>query len=202
MTVHVSHPTRMRELRRALRLYLLVFALIWMLGGCSIYDYLFGDDGLKPGEEPSDPFAEGMLNAIGQLAPSRSPSQFLAGIAGQLGWEDQVTRNTLLRKSVEDEKFSESVEPFLLSLFFKHGFSVLPNVGKGHQFARDSLVRGDVGPAKFLVTTREKIRLIFVKSVANVQIVYPKDGSQPQIFALDDKGIISVRGSLLNEYLR
>ena len=75
-------------------------------------------------------------------------------------------------------------------------------MGEGHQFARDTLVRGNVGAAKFLVTTREKIRLIFVKPVANLQIVYPKDGIQPQIFALDDKGIISARGSLLNEYLR
>ncbi len=197
MAAQLPIPRSRRELRRALVLYLLVWALAVALSGCSVWDFFFGED-----EPPPDPFANGMLNAIGQLAPGNSPSQFLAGIARQLGWEIELTGNTLLRNAVEEEQFKERVEPYLLSLFYKNGFSVLPTVGEGHQFARDSLVRGDVGAGKFLVTTRERVRLIFVRPLDNVQIVYPRDGTQPQIFTLDDKGVISVRSSLLKEYLR
>ena len=183
-------------MRRTLPLYLLVLAAAGLLSGCGLFSFFFGD------EDAPDPFAGGILNAIGQLAPANSPSQFLAGIAGQLGLEEEVARNVLLKQAVEEKEFSRKVEPYLISLFYKAGYSILPSVGEGHQFSRHSLVRGEVGAAKFLVTTRDPIRLIFVKPVGNVQIVYPKDGSQPQIFALDEKSVIAVRGSLLNEYLR
>jgi hypothetical protein len=185
----------------ALLLCALIFAVMLNMGGCSIYDYVFGDDAEQT-EEPSDPFAEGMLKAIGATAPGSSSSQLLARIADQFGWEQKVSRNTLLRIAVEEEQFNEKVEPYLLALFYRNGFSVLPQVGQGHQFARDTLVRSAVPAGRFLVTTRELVRIIFLRPVDNVQVVYPRDGTQPLIFTLNEKGVIAVRESLLKEYLR
>lgn len=191
--------------RAALPVALLV-AVSLALGGCGIFGFFFGDDeageNLKQAEEPPDPFEEGMLKAIGHMAPGGSPSQYLSRIAEEMGWEGEVAGNTLLRIAVETKDFAGRVEPFLYALFYKNGFSVLPQVGEGHQFSRDSLVRGVVETGTFLVTTREQVRIIFVKEVGSVQIVYPQDGVQPQIFSLSEKGIIIVRRSLLERYLR
>lgn len=186
---------------RALLLCALIFTAVPTMGGCSVYDYIFGGDAEQT-EEPADPFAEGMLKAIGAMAPGRSSSQLLARIADAFGWERNLSRNTLLRIAVEEEQFSEKVEPYLLALFYRNGFSVLPQVGQGHQFARDTLVRSAVPAGRFLVTTRELVRIIFMRQVDNVQLVYPRDGTQPQIFTLNEKGVIAVRESLLKEYLR
>jgi hypothetical protein len=186
-------------MRREAVCWMLMLGLTLMLAGCSLFS---GDDVLSETEEPPDPFAEGMLNAIGHMAPGNTPTQFLARIAQQLGWEGGLAGNTLLRIAVEEEEFAAKVEPFLYALFYKNGFSVLPQVGEGHQFSRDSLVRGPVGAGTFLVTTRQPVRIIFVKAASNVQIVYPQDGVQPQIFALDEQGVVAVRRSLLEHYLR
>ncbi len=174
----------------------LTAALVILLAACSWL-------GLGGGvEEPDDPFKEGVLKAVAHLAPPNSTSQFLSRIAEQLGWEQEVTQNTLLRVAVQEEEFDEKVEPYLLSVFFAKGFSVLPSVGEGHQFSRDSIVRGSVADNKFLVTTRELVRIIFLQPMENVQIIYPQDGTQPQIFSPDPEGILAVRKSLSEQYLR
>ena len=175
--------------------------VVLLLHGCS----LFGpseEEAAAAAEEPKDPFAEGMLRAIAHLAPPNSTPQFLAEIAEQLGWEEEVARNKLLRFAALSEQFDERVTPFLLGLFFKKGFSILPTAGEGHQFSRDSVVRGAVGGSRFLVTTRGPVRIIFLQPIDNVQIIYPKDGTQPQIFSINAEGVVAVRRSRLDQYLR
>ena len=108
----------------------------------------------------------------------------------------------VLLAAVVDEDFAQKVEPHLLGLYYRNGFSVLPVVGEGHQFARDSLVRGAVASSRLLVTTREPIRIIFLDGADNVQIVYPQDGTEPRVFAIDENAVVAVRQSLLEQYLR
>ena len=175
--------------------------VVLLLQGCSLFGF-FGEEEAAEAEEPKDPFAEGMLRAIAHLAPPNSTPQFLSEIAEQLGWEEDVARNKLLRFAALSEQFDEKVTPFLLGLFFKKGFSVLPTVGEGHQFSRDSVVRGAVEGGRFLVTTRGPVRIIFLQPIDNVQIIYPKDGTQPQIFSINAEGVVALRRSRLEQYLR
>lgn len=153
-------------------------------------------------KESKDVFSDGMLKAIASLAPGNSPSQLLARIADDLGWESQVAQDAPLRKAVEKGDFERGVLPFLLALYYRNGFSVLPRVGEGHQFGRDSIVRGVVGTSRLLVTSRDPLKLIFLDAVDNVQVVYPQDGQSPQIFTLSGKGVIAVRRSQLEQYLQ
>ncbi len=169
--------------------------LACLLAGCS----LLGISGASGGK---DPFADGVLTAVGALAPPGSPTQYLAQIASNLGWEDQVQRNTLLRTAIEKREFNQVVQPFLLALFYKNGFSVLPTVGEGHQFGRDTIVRGAAGNLRLMVTTRDPIRIIFLGPVDNIQVVYPQDGKQPEVFSVSGTGLIAVRRSLLEQYLQ
>jgi len=193
---------------------LLVVSLLAM-PGCGFFSGLFGGDGedaaadQKQGEgaqeesgDPNGPNAEGVLNRITELAEPGSVSQFLARLSAQFGWEDQVAQNPGLRKAVEEGQFEERVEPFLLGLFYKNGFSVLPMVGEGHQVNRDTVVRGAVGATRLLVTNREEVRIIFLSPVQGVQIVYHQDGKPPQVFAVNDQATVAVRQSLLKWYLR
>lgn len=190
-----------------------LLAALLLLGGCSYVSSFFGSeaDAKAKGanevkeakvEEPKDPFEEGVLKAVAHFAPSGSTTQYLARIAEQYGWEKAVARNTLLRNAVVEKKFDEKVEPYLLSLFFSKGFSVLPTVGEGHQFARDTIVRGGVADSRFLVTTRERVRIIFLTPLRNVLIIFPQDGTQPQLFTPKNGGVVAVRRSLLKQYLR
>ena len=57
-------------------------------------------------------------------------------------------------------------------------------------------------PTRVLVTERKAVRLIFLRRVDNVQIVYPQDGEQPQVFSVDAQSVVAVRQSLLKQYLR
>ena len=176
---------------------LLAAMLILSAGSCSWFG--FGDD---EAAEEEDIFAAGMLKAIAGTAPSGSNSQYLAGIADQFGWEKSLARNKLLRTAVEEEEFKSRVEPYLISLFYRNGFSVLPRLGEGHQIARDTLVRGAVGTSRYLVMTREQVRIIFLGRVQGVQLIYPRDGTEPQIFSRDENGTIAVRASLVRDQLR
>lgn len=170
--------------------------LLVLLAGCS----WFGSK--QPAQAPKDPFADGMLKSIGALAPANSPTQFLARIADGLGWESQVAQNEPLRKAVERREFDPVVLPFLLALFYQNGFSVLPRVGEGHQFGRDTIVRGVTGTSRLLVTSREPLKLIFLGAVENIQIVYPQDGQPPQVFTVSGTGVVAVRRSQLEQYLQ
>lgn len=182
--------------RTILALALLALAQI---GGCSTA--VDSSEG-PPAEENGDPFAGGVLNVIADSAPAGSASLFLARLAAGFGWEDQVAQNALLHKAVLEEQFEQRVEPFLLTLYYQNGFSVLPVVGEGHQFNRDTVVRGAVGSSRLLVTNRNPIRIIFLQPVENVQIVYHQDGEQPQVFSVDEQAVVAVRQSLLKYYLR
>lgn len=189
MTGAAAHPKR-RATAGA------VFFLVLLLtGGCSRF-------GRTSAEAARDPFADGMLKAIGALAPANSPPQFLARIADGLGWESQIAQNDLLRRAVQARQFDDVVMPFLLGLFYRNGFSVLPRVGEGNQFARDTIVRGVSGTSRLLVTSREPLKLIFLGAVDNVQIVYPQDGQPPQIFTVSGTGVVAVRRSELEQYLQ
>jgi hypothetical protein len=179
---------------------LLAAMLILSAGSCSWFG--FGDDEAADEEEAEDIFAAGMLKAIAGTAPKGSNSQYLAGIADQFGWEKSLARNKLLRMAVEEEEFNSRVEPYLISLFYRNGFSVLPRLGEGHQIARDTLVRGAVGTSRYLVMTREQVRIIFLGPVQGVQLIYPRDGTEPQIFSRDENGTIAVRASLVRDQLR
>lgn len=179
-------------------------------GGCG----LFGSD--EAVEAPQAPAAEeeatetepepvlpgGVLRNIVKDAPPASAPQYLALLADQFGWEQEVAQNEMLAQAIEGGDFEGQVEPFLLALFFQHGFSVLPRVGEGHQFSRDTVVRGLLGSARYLVTTRNQVRIVLLQPVRNVEIVYPKDGAQPQIFSIDRESVISIRASRLDHYLR
>jgi len=176
------------------------FCLLMLIGGCSGAG---PSNPSKPaGEAPKDPAATGVLKSIGALAPANSPTQFLARIADGLGWESQVAENDLLRKAVERHEFEPVVMPFLLALFYRNGFSVLPRIGEGHQFGRDTIVRGVSGTSRFLVTSREPLKLIFLGAVDNIQIVYPQDGQPPQVFTVSGTGVVAVRRSQLEQYLQ
>jgi len=197
---------------RAIAISLLALAL--GLGGCS----WFG--GSKPapqaaeapagsgqaagaeGAQPQGPFAAGVLNTIAQRAPAGSPTQLLAQLAAQFGWEDQVAHNPLLKQDVLDGQFAERVEPALLGLYYKNGFSVLPVVGEGHQFSRDTVVQGALGSSRLLVTNRKAIRIIFLRPVQNIEIVYYQDGIEPQVFSVSPQAVVAVRKSLVKYYLR
>lgn len=206
------HRRRAARLRPAVRLLVAVLAAALALGGCGLFSWFGGDKPAAPAgeagqpapdpQQAAQPFPEGMLNTVADRAPAGSPSQYLAQLAREFGWEKEVAENTLLRQAVESGNFAGKVEPFLLAMFFRHGYSVLPSVGEGHQFSRDTIVRGPVSNTRTLVTTRDRVRLVFLTPPQNLQIVYPQDGEQPQIFALGSQGIIAVRKSLLESYLR
>lgn len=178
--------------KKVRHVFLLLLVLTLWIGGCSG----------KKTEIEKDPFKAGTLKALGHLAPKGSSVQFLALVAEQLGWEDEVSKNPLIKIAAEEKDFEQKIEPFLLSLFFKHGFSVLPMVGEGHQFSRDTVVRGAVKSSRFLVPTREKVRLIFLTEVENIQIIYPQDGVQPQVFTVNPDAVMTLRRSLIEQYLR
>jgi hypothetical protein len=170
-----------------------------MLGGCSWFS-----KSPAPGAaagDAADPFADGVLRAVSALAPPGSVTQYLANIADQLGWESQLTQNTLLRQAILAGQFEQRVQPFLLSLFFRNGYTVLPTVGDGHQVSRDTVIRGIAGDNRLLVATRDAVRIIFLGPVQNVQVIYPQDGKEPQVFTID-KGVVAVRRSLSDQYLR
>ena len=184
--------------RRILRgqTVLTVLAALLLLSACSLFR------GSGTPEEKKDPFADGLLKSIGALAPANSPTQFLARIADDLGWESQIAQNAPLRKALENREYDQVVLPFLLSLYYRNGFSVLPRVGEGHQFGRDSIVRGVTGTSRLLVTSREPLKLIFLGPIENVQIIYPQDGQSPQVFTVSGTGVIAVRRSRLEQYLQ
>jgi hypothetical protein len=185
------------------------------LGGCSLMGRLFG--GSKQPEqvaagstaEPTPeakqeqgPFAGGVLNVIAQQAPPGSSTQVLARLALEFGWEEQVAQDPLLKQAVLAGKFEERVQPALLGLYYHNGFSILPMVGEGHQFNRDSIVKGAIGSSRLLVTTRNAVRIIFLQPVQNVEIVYYQDGEEPQVYSVSDQAVIAVRQSLAKYYLR
>jgi hypothetical protein len=168
-----------------------------LLAGCGWFSKSTAPD-LPAGQ---DPFAEGVLRVISARAPPGSVSQYLAGIADQLGWESQLTQNTLLRQAIVAGQFEQRVQPFLLSLFFRNGYTVLPSVGDGHQINRDTIIRGVAGVGRLLVGTRDAVHIIFLGPVQNVQVVYPQDGKEPQVFTIDG-GVVAVRPSLSESFLR
>ncbi len=173
------------------------------LSGCSWFGSDTPEEVVPPTvAEEAQTETPGLLRSIAELAPAGSTAQYLGQIADDLGWEVQVAQNTQLRAAVADEAFDERVEPALLSLYFRNGFSILPIVGNGHQFGRDTVVRGVIGSARLLVTTREPLRIIFLQPVQDVLVIYPIDGEQPQVFSLDSSAVINVRRSLLEHYLR
>jgi len=116
----------------------LVFFLFIGIQGCSLFSG-GGTTSSTEGDgqgEPQGPFSKGILQGVAHIAPVNTKAAVLAGIASQLGWENDVTQNTLLRDAAENGDFEEKVEPYLLTLFYKKGFSVLPSVGEGHEFSR------------------------------------------------------------------
>jgi hypothetical protein len=170
------------------------------LAGCG----WFGKSTSAPAEaaaDGEDPFAAGVLKVIVARAPPASPSQSLASIADQLGWENQLQQNGLLRQAILSGQFEQRVQPFLLSLFFRNGYTVLPMVGDGHQVNRDSIIRGVAGDNRILVSTRDAVRIIFLGPVRNVQVIYPQDGTEPQVFTIEG-GVVAVRKSYSDQFLR
>ncbi|MBI3993850.1 MAG: hypothetical protein HY342_11285 [Candidatus Lambdaproteobacteria bacterium] len=158
----------------------------------------------QPGAEqkPESVLPGGVLGNIASKAPPKSPAQYLAFLADQFGWEQDVAQNTLLAQAVQEQAWDERVEPFMLGLFFGRGFSVLPAVGDGHEFSRDAVVNGPLNQARLLVTTRRPVRIVLLRPAINVEIIYPQDGEQPQLFTLDPDSSVVVRQSRLEQYLR
>ena len=157
--------------------------------------------GAEPGgtepspDAPADPFGQGVLKTVVNEAPPGSAAQYLAVLADDFGWEAEVNQDILLRRAVAAQSFLERVEPRLLGLFFKQGFSVLPSVGEGHEFSRDSVVRGAVANRQFLVRAKGPVRIIFLEPADNIVIVYAKNAEQPQIFSRVQTSTVAVRES-------
>ena len=202
----------MRPRRHRLSTLLLALVLAVLPGGCSWLG-LGGSEKPaavtlavegQPGAEqkPESVLPGGVLGNIASKAPPKSPVHYLALLAEQFGWEQQVAQNTLLAEAVQEQAWDERVEPFMLGLFFSKGFSVLPAVGDGHEFSRDAVVNGPLSQVRLLVTTRRPIRIVLLHPATNVEIVYPQDGEQPQLFTLDPAGNVVVRQSRLAQYLR
>jgi hypothetical protein len=187
---------------------MLVCAAALALGACG----WFGADAPAPapaeqaataeGAEPPSVLPGGVLRNIATAAPPQTPAQYLALLADQFGWEPAVAQNEILAKAVESGDMEGQVEPFLLGLFYRNGFAVLPQVGEGHEFSRDSVVRGPLGSARYLVTTRKPVRIILLAPTQNAEIVYPQDGEQPQVFSLEKESSVTVRTSRTEHYLR
>ena len=182
-----------------IRWMLVVLLLSVALAGCGWFGKSTTPADAPP--EGEDPFAAGVLKVIVAKAPPSSPSQALASIADQLGWEPQLQQNTLLRQAILSGQFEQRVQPFLLSLFFRNGYTVLPVVGDGHQVNRDSIIRGVTGDNRILVSTRDSVRIIFLGPVRNVQVIYPQDGVEPQVFTMEG-GVVAVRKSYSDQFLR
>jgi hypothetical protein len=142
-----------------------------------------------------------VLKTAASDAPPGSPSQYLAMLADNFGWEAEVNQDLLLRRAVSAGDFPERVEPRLLGLFFKQGFSVLPSVGEGHEFSRDTVVRGAVANRQFLVRAKGPIRIVFLEPADNIVIVYAKNAEQPQIFSRVPTSTVAVRESRSDLYL-
>ncbi len=185
---------------------LAALALLALLAGCgAAEDSLGGAEAAPPaaGEaEEAGGLPEGVLGTVALEAPGGSPAQFLARLAAEFGWEEQVAQNAPLQRAVRERRYEDKVVPFLLALYYRNGFSVLPKVGEGHQFNRDTVVRGAVASSRLLVTTREPVRIIFIEPVQNVQIVHHQDATPPRVFSISDESVVSVRESLLKWYLR
>lgn len=163
-----------------------------LLAGCSIFG----------GEEPAEgEDAPPLLAAIAETAPTGGATAYLAELAEAFGWEEQVTQNARLRRLTEEEAWG-AVHAALLGLYYRNGFSILPAVGEGHQFARDTVVRSPLSETRLLVTQREPVRLIFLEPPQNVEIVYHQDGEPPEVFTMGEDGVITVRRSILEQYLR
>jgi hypothetical protein len=205
----------MRVLRNGTLALVLLLAVTG--GGCSTIKGWFGGGAAEPAQPPptpqaeagqapaqaeQGPFAAGVLNTIVQRAPAGSASQLLAQLAAGFGWEEQVASHPALQGAVLEGRFAERVEPILLGLYFRNGFSVLPVVGEGHQFNRDTVVQGALGSSRLLVSNREQIRIVFLRPVQNVEIVYYQDGIEPQVFSVSDQAVVAVRQSLSRLYLR
>ena len=155
-----------------------------------------GPGGTEPSPNaPADPFGQGVLKAVVNEAPPGSPAQYLAVLADDFGWETEVNQDLLLRRAIAAQEFQERVEPRLLGLFFKRGFSVFPSVGEGHEFSRDTLVRGAVANRQFLVRAKGPVRIIFLEPADNIVIVYAKNAEQPQIFSRVQTSTVAVRES-------
>ena len=167
-----------------------------LLAGCGWFGKSTAPEGAG-----QDPFADGVLRVISARAPPGSVSQHLAGIADQLGWESQLTQNALLRQAIVTGQYEQRVQPFLLSLFFRNGYTVLPSVGDGHQINRDTIIRGVAGVGRLMVGTRDAVHIIFLGPLQNVQVIYPQDGKEPQVFTIDG-GVVAVRPSLSELFLR
>jgi hypothetical protein len=187
------------RLAAGIRIAALAVVAAAFLAGCGFFGKSTPPD--ASAAAPEDPFADGVLRVIVAKAPPGSVSQSLAGIADQLGWESQLQQNRLLRQAILSGQFDQRVQPFLLSLFFRNGYSVLPTVGDGHQVNRDAIIRGVAGDNRILVSTREAVRIIFLAPVKNVQVIYPQDGTEPQVFTVEG-GVVSVRKSLSDQFLR
>jgi hypothetical protein len=193
-----------------LRACLMAGLALWVAAGCG----LFGEAQAPPAtpgaaqadapgeaEAPAAPFDQGVLKEAANRAPAGSVAQYLATLADELGWEAEVNQDLLLRQSIEAGDFEQRVEPRLLGLFFKMGFSILPSVGEGHEFTRDSVVRGNAANSRFFVRARQPVRIIFLDQVDNIVIIYPKNGQQPQLFNRIGRSTVALRESRLEQYL-
>lgn len=195
----------------ALRLLPIIVLAVMLAGGCSLLN-IFGDDEeeeeaeqtelREDPEKPESILEGGVLANINGQAPPNSAAHFLATLAEQFGWEADVTQNTMLAEAIIAQAWVERVEPFMLGLFFRKGFSVLPTVGDGHEFSRDSIVKGPLSQTRYFVTTRAPIRIILLRPANSIVIIYPQDGEQPQLFVMDANSNITVRQSRLAQYLR
>jgi len=181
-----------------------VFLLAIALAGCGFFGSNrapaapsgAGPGGTEPSPDaPVDPFGQGVLKTVVNEAPPGSPAQYLALLADDFGWEAEVHQDFLLRKAVTGKEYPERVEPRLLGLFFKQGFSVLPSVGEGHEFSRDTVVRGAVANRQFLVRAKGPVRIIFLEPADNIVIIYAKNAEQPRIFSRVQTSTVAVRES-------
>jgi hypothetical protein len=152
-------------------------------------------------DAPKDPYPDGVLKSAVNLAPPGSAAQFLALLADDFGWEEEINQDQMLRQAIAANAFQERVEPRLLGLFFKRGFSVLPSAGEGHEFSRDSVVRGPVAHRTFLVRAKGPVRIIFLDQADNVVLIYPKSGEPPQVFSRIQTSTVAVRESRSEQYL-
>jgi hypothetical protein len=160
-----------------------------------------GADAVPQPGQPAGPFAQGVLKTAANRAPAGSAAQLLATLADDMGWENEVNQDLVLREAIGEGAFEDRVEPRLLGLYFRKGFSVLPSVGEGHEFTRDSVVRGPVANRRFFSRSREPVRIIFLDQADNIVIIYPKNAGQPQVFNRITTSTVALRESRLEQYL-
>lgn len=132
-------------------------------------------------DQTKDSIADGHLEAHGPRPPANGPTPFVARMADDPGRESRIVEHVPVRQAVESREFDQVVQPLPQACCDRNSFSVLPHVGAGHAFGRDSIVRGMIGIRHPPATSHEQVMPSFLGPIEVVQIITRHDGSRSRV---------------------